>query len=86
MPETVGEASPESLKDTLGLLDNTKRWSLKSISKNSTNVDIKYSALRQDDSERRMNGNVGQEIFDNVNFDYDDFSDEDDDVNLLNKV
>ena len=42
----------------------------------------------QDDSQGRSGGKVpndkvGEELFDNVNFDYDDFSDEDDEVNLI---
>ena len=67
------------------MLENTKMWSLNS--KNTERgLDVKYSALGQDDAEYRGNGNVGKENFDNVNFDYDDFSDEDDEVNLITKA
>ena len=83
-PETCGQPLPENLKDTLNMLENTKMWSLNS--KNAERgLDVKYSALGQDDAEYNVksNGQVGKENFDNVNFDYDDFSDEDDEVNLI---
>ena len=87
-PETCGQASPESLKDTLTLLDNTKLWSLNTTTDDSVNVDVKYSALGQDDADysAKGSGEVGKEIFDNVNFNYDDFSDEDDEVNLIRQA
>ena len=77
---------PETLKDSLTLLENTKLWSLNNTNKDRRALDIKYSALRQDDADggSKPNGNVGQEVFDNVNFDYDDFSDEDDAVLINN--
>ena len=85
-PETCGQALPETLKDSLTLLENTKLWSFNNTNKDRRTLDIKYSALRQDDADgsSKSNGNVGQEIFDNVNFDYDDFSDEDDAVLINN--
>jgi len=63
-------------------------WSLNSNNNNRANIDVKYSALGQDDADygSKTNGNVGKEVFDNVNFDYDDFSDEDDEVNLITKA
>ena len=83
-PETCGQALPENLKDTLDMLENTKMWSLNSKHA-ERGLDVKYSALGQDDADYniRLNGQVGKENFDNVNFDYDDFSDEDDEVNLI---
>jgi hypothetical protein len=76
------------LKDTLTLLDNTKLWSLNINTTDSANIDVKYSALGQDDGEdsTKGTGDVGKEIFDNVNFNYDDFSDEDDEVNLIRQA
>ena len=85
LPETARKASPESLKDTLTLLENTKACSLNNSDNNSSKIDIQYSALRQDDNDGdiQANGKVGQEIFDNLQFDYDDFSEEDDELNLI---
>ena len=63
-------------------------WSLNTTTDESVNVDVKYSALGQDDADysAKGSGEVGKEIFDNVNFNYDDFSDEDDEVNLIRQA
>ena len=87
-PETCGQPSPESLKDALTLLDNTKMWSFNNSNTERAQLDVKYSALNQNDSDvsaKSNGGTVGNEQFDNVNFDYDDFSEEDDEVNLIHK-